>query len=57
MIDQDKSEARATYRNVRQSSTGKGDADNRLTQADKDKAVIWCDCPMPRFKDRCEKCK
>lgn len=56
MDNQDRSEARAEYRNARQSSTGKGDADTRISQADKDKAVIWCDCFPARFKDKCERC-
>jgi len=56
MDSQDKSEARAEYRNARQTSGGKGD-DDRTTQAEKDNAAIWCDCPLPRFKDKCEVCR
>jgi len=48
---QDKSEARATYRNVRQTSGGKGDQFRKL---DMDKASIWCD--HGRFRDKCEVC-
>lgn len=55
MDKQDASEARAVYRNARQTSGGKGDH-FKLTQAEKDSASIWCDCPMPRFKDKCAKC-
>jgi hypothetical protein len=56
MDEQDRSEARAVYRNARQGSQGKGDADNRISQADKDKAPIWCKCIFPRFKDKCKVC-
>jgi hypothetical protein len=56
MDSQDRSEARAVYRNARQGSQGKGDADNRISQADKDKAPIWCKCIFPRFKDKCKVC-
>ena len=52
MDAQDKSEARATYRNARQTSGGKGDKPRGTL----DNAKIWCDCPMPRFKDKCEVC-
>ena len=55
MDSQDRSEARAVYRNARQTAGGKGDL-SRISQAEKDKAPIWCKCPLPRFKDKCEVC-
>ena len=52
MDEQDRSEARAVYRNARQGSQGKGDKPRGTL----DKAPIWCNCFPARFKDKCKVC-
>ena len=54
MDNMDKSEKRAEYRNARQSSQGKGDADNRTSRREYSNAPLWCE--HGKMKDECKKC-
>ena len=49
MDSQDKSEARAEYRNARQTTGGKGDVPRGSNDG-----PIWCE--HGRFKDKCKRC-
>ena len=49
------SKRKARLSNARQTEGGKGDTD-RIKQADKDRAPIWCNCFPARFKDKCKVC-